>query len=207
MVLPDRIELSTSPLPRECSTTELRQHGQPRGPAEVATLGRLRRRSYPQPGGAASITGTFLQVFGPNPAPRGRTRYQKPSPGECSAANNASAASTLLRSCGCCLHCAVTQCPDPPGQVKPVESPGSAPVALTGKRPFGAIGQSVGIRWCGDWCLRSLLCAGTAPGLCCSNVHGGHDHQARDAKAQNGPHHILLSKYGSRYGGSPLAAQ
>ncbi len=26
MVLPDRIELSTSPLPRECSTTELRQH-------------------------------------------------------------------------------------------------------------------------------------------------------------------------------------
>jgi hypothetical protein len=26
MVLPERIELSTSPLPRECSTTELRQH-------------------------------------------------------------------------------------------------------------------------------------------------------------------------------------
>lgn len=25
MVLPDRIELSASPLPRECSTTELRQ--------------------------------------------------------------------------------------------------------------------------------------------------------------------------------------
>ena len=25
VVLPDRIELSTSPLPRECSTTELRQ--------------------------------------------------------------------------------------------------------------------------------------------------------------------------------------
>ncbi len=25
MVLPERIELSTSPLPRECSTTELRQ--------------------------------------------------------------------------------------------------------------------------------------------------------------------------------------
>jgi hypothetical protein len=25
LVLPDRIELSTSPLPRECSTTELRQ--------------------------------------------------------------------------------------------------------------------------------------------------------------------------------------
>src|ERR1700760_1916364 len=27
LVLPDRIELSTSPLPRECSTTELRQQG------------------------------------------------------------------------------------------------------------------------------------------------------------------------------------
>ena len=26
LVLPDRIELSTSPLPMECSTTELRQH-------------------------------------------------------------------------------------------------------------------------------------------------------------------------------------
>jgi hypothetical protein len=26
LVLPDRIELSASPLPRECSTTELRQH-------------------------------------------------------------------------------------------------------------------------------------------------------------------------------------
>ncbi len=27
LVLLDRIELSTSPLPRECSTTELQQHG------------------------------------------------------------------------------------------------------------------------------------------------------------------------------------
>ena len=37
MVLPDRIELSTSPLPMECSTTELRQHARypgigPNGP-------------------------------------------------------------------------------------------------------------------------------------------------------------------------------
>jgi hypothetical protein len=42
MVLPDRIELSTSPLPRECSTTELRQHGaasaRPKR-AETATRG------------------------------------------------------------------------------------------------------------------------------------------------------------------------
>ena len=31
MVLPDRIELSTSPLPMECSTTELRQHARNQG--------------------------------------------------------------------------------------------------------------------------------------------------------------------------------
>ena len=36
MVLPDRIELSTSPLPRECSTTELRQHGVGQLPARSA---------------------------------------------------------------------------------------------------------------------------------------------------------------------------
>jgi hypothetical protein len=29
MVLPERLELSTSPLPRECSTTELRQRALP----------------------------------------------------------------------------------------------------------------------------------------------------------------------------------
>ena len=41
MVLPDRIELSTSPLPMECSTTELRQHATnagigPKAPATCA---------------------------------------------------------------------------------------------------------------------------------------------------------------------------
>jgi hypothetical protein len=41
MVLPDRIELSTSPLPMECSTTELRQHAGdtrigPKGPHNAA---------------------------------------------------------------------------------------------------------------------------------------------------------------------------
>jgi hypothetical protein len=41
MVLPDRIELSTSPLPMECSTTELRQHAPdtrigPKGPCKAA---------------------------------------------------------------------------------------------------------------------------------------------------------------------------
>ena len=43
MVLPDRIELSTSPLPMECSTTELRQHARirrigPKGPYRRAVL-------------------------------------------------------------------------------------------------------------------------------------------------------------------------
>jgi hypothetical protein len=41
MVLPDRIELSTSPLPRECSTTELRQHAGRQG--ESARKHRHRR--------------------------------------------------------------------------------------------------------------------------------------------------------------------
>ena len=41
LVLPDRIELSTSPLPMECSTTELRQHARyvrigPKGPLQAA---------------------------------------------------------------------------------------------------------------------------------------------------------------------------
>ena len=34
MVLPERIELSTSPLPMECSTTELRQHARIRESAK-----------------------------------------------------------------------------------------------------------------------------------------------------------------------------
>lgn len=47
MVLPDRIELSTSPLPRECSTTELRQQTGRRGnrPSRAATK---RGRFLPQ---------------------------------------------------------------------------------------------------------------------------------------------------------------
>jgi hypothetical protein len=46
VVLPDRIELSTSPLPRECSTTELRQRwtlGK-----KSARKSRYRRRFLPQ---------------------------------------------------------------------------------------------------------------------------------------------------------------
>jgi hypothetical protein len=47
MVLPDRIELSTSPLPRECSTTELRQ--QSAGPKQKRReKGPLSGRFLPQ---------------------------------------------------------------------------------------------------------------------------------------------------------------
>src|SRR5947207_3228941 len=45
MVLPDRIELSTSPLPMECSTTELRQHAGARESAIAVPPG---GRSLPQ---------------------------------------------------------------------------------------------------------------------------------------------------------------
>jgi hypothetical protein len=52
MVLPDRIELSTSPLPMECSTTELRQHALVRTGALNQGIGRKRLhkagRSLPQ---------------------------------------------------------------------------------------------------------------------------------------------------------------
>ena len=40
MVLPDRIELSTSPLPMECSTTELRQRAPNRGNRPIGPTGR-----------------------------------------------------------------------------------------------------------------------------------------------------------------------
>ncbi len=52
-MLPDRIELSTSPLPMECSTTELRQHARIRESAETAP----RRRADPchkAPAGASA---------------------------------------------------------------------------------------------------------------------------------------------------------
>jgi hypothetical protein len=57
VVLPDRIELSTSPLPRECSTTELRQ--QPEGPSFTrnAEPGLERVRSLPYGGGGRKRAG------------------------------------------------------------------------------------------------------------------------------------------------------
>ena len=49
MVLPDRIELSTSPLPMECSTTELRQHtrGSPESAVKAPTGGAFSATSPP----------------------------------------------------------------------------------------------------------------------------------------------------------------
>lgn len=49
MVLPDRIELSTSPLPMECSTTELRQHtrGLPESAVKAPTGGAFSATSPP----------------------------------------------------------------------------------------------------------------------------------------------------------------
>ena len=52
-MLPDRIELSTSPLPMECSTTELRQHARgnrigPEGPDRRAVLATRASRAQAQ---------------------------------------------------------------------------------------------------------------------------------------------------------------
>ena len=47
MVLPERIELSTSPLPRECSTTELRQRS-------AVPTSFLPMRAQPHPAGKLS---------------------------------------------------------------------------------------------------------------------------------------------------------
>lgn len=61
MVLPDRIELSTSPLPMECSTTELRQRApdhenRPKGPYKAG-------RSLPQGPGARKRADRAAGVF------------------------------------------------------------------------------------------------------------------------------------------------
>jgi hypothetical protein len=47
MVLPEVIETSTSPLPRECSTTELRQHGARGAPQSARPLATERRATQP----------------------------------------------------------------------------------------------------------------------------------------------------------------
>src|SRR5882757_11045180 len=67
MVLPDRIELSTSPLPMECSTTELRQH------ARYVRIGPKRPRQaagscHKDPSGASTRRGRE----GPKMAKNGR---------------------------------------------------------------------------------------------------------------------------------------
>ena len=85
MVLPDRIELSTSPLPMECSTTELRQHarywgigpnGRPLG-GRFLPQGPLWRKHAGGPGRAQIRQKSALTIarwgnfgeFGPTPVP------------------------------------------------------------------------------------------------------------------------------------------
>jgi hypothetical protein len=58
MVLPDRIELSTSPLPMECSTTELRQHVP--GLRESAEKASTRRADPCHKAGGRASAGTSL---------------------------------------------------------------------------------------------------------------------------------------------------
>src|SRR5690348_6710558 len=61
LVLPVRIELTTSPLPRECSTTELRQHSRPEA-VRLRCFGRNRRDPCHRGGVAAS--GCPLRITG-----------------------------------------------------------------------------------------------------------------------------------------------
>jgi hypothetical protein len=72
MVLPDRIELSTSPLPRECSTTELRQ--QARGTLNSGPKRRALCHSHPARGKARGppprLTSTRVARFNPSTAKR-----------------------------------------------------------------------------------------------------------------------------------------
>src|SRR4051812_36381311 len=74
LVLPDRIELSTSPLPMECSTTELRQHApDDENPAEKAS----RQRADPcHRGGAGASAGRVRIARKSCMNSRRRTRLQ-----------------------------------------------------------------------------------------------------------------------------------
>src|ERR1700736_5300756 len=62
MVLPDRIELSTSPLPMECSTTELRQRAR-----KTRHANHSRKRAVPchKGGGGATVERTGLSGASP----------------------------------------------------------------------------------------------------------------------------------------------
>ena len=82
MVLPDRIELSTSPLPMECSTTELRQHARellesalrplqacrflPQGPRWRKRVGRVITLQKPPRSAPASIRSRLLLPGSPS---------------------------------------------------------------------------------------------------------------------------------------------
>src|SRR5215208_7112160 len=57
MVLPDRIELSTSPLPMECSTTELRQHARYLGESAQTAAHRAAGSCHKGPASASTRAG------------------------------------------------------------------------------------------------------------------------------------------------------
>ncbi len=63
LVLPVRIELTTSPLPRECSTTELRQQAEVKNHAAEAVhrLDEIARRCLPYRGMAAQASGQWAR--------------------------------------------------------------------------------------------------------------------------------------------------
>src|SRR5206468_12488359 len=74
MVLPERIELSTSPLPRGCSTTELRQRcfGSWASGRGYTRLRRLATR--------AARCAVDIEAAGPLPSPRWPTPHAAPPP-------------------------------------------------------------------------------------------------------------------------------
>ena len=75
-MLPDRIELSTSPLPMECSTTELRQHARYRGIGQKAPHSAA-GSCHKGPSGASMRAGLEGAKWGKNrrwpPANRGKS--------------------------------------------------------------------------------------------------------------------------------------
>src|SRR3979409_2519261 len=75
MVLPDRIELSTSPLPMECSTPELRQRARRREPAKKAPH-KAADPCHKAPPRASARTSPRRHQKGPQSALRARSLLQ-----------------------------------------------------------------------------------------------------------------------------------
>jgi hypothetical protein len=72
LVLPDRIELSTSPLPMECSTTELRQHARTRESASRGPAGRPILATRSPAAQARDAPGAFIARSAAGSIRRGR---------------------------------------------------------------------------------------------------------------------------------------